>query len=51
MTGLSKGDLHLVGPESLQLILEIELALDEECAKLLRIGTIKGIGFVDLGTQ
>ena len=48
---MSKGDLCLVGPESLWLILEVKLALDEEGAKLLWIGTIEGIRFADLGTR
>ena len=48
---MSKGDLCSVGPESLQLILEIKLTLNEEHAKLLGIGTIEGIGFADLGTR
>ena len=48
---MSKGDLCSVGLESLQPILEVKLALDEEGAKLLWIGTVEGIRFVDLGTQ
>ena len=41
----------MVGPESLWPILEVKLALDEEGVKLLWIGTIEGIRFVDLGTR
>ena len=48
---MSKGDLCLVGPESLWPILEVKLALDEEGAKLLWISTVEGIRFADLGMQ
>ena len=47
--GLSKGDLCSVGPKSFWPILEIELALDEEDAKLVGSGKIKDIRLVNLG--
>ena len=30
------------------MISEVELALEKECAKLFRVGTVKGVGFPDL---
>ena len=39
----------MIVTESRWTALEVEFALNEECVELMRIGTIEGVRFVDLG--
>ena len=41
--GLSEGDFCLVFIEGPRMVLEVQLALDEESAKLFRFSTVEGI--------
>ena len=49
--GLSEGDFHSVFVEGPRTVLKIQLALDEESAKLFRFSTVEGIGFADSGSR
>ena len=45
--GLSEGDFRSVFVEGPRTVLEVQLALDEESAKLFCLSAVEGIGFVD----
>ena len=49
--GLSEGDFHLVFVEGPRTVLEVQLTLDEESAKLFCLSAVEGIGFADLGLR
>ena len=49
--GLSEGDFRSVFVEGPWTVLKIQLALDEESAKLFRFSTVEGIGFADSGSR
>ena len=49
--GLSEGDFCLVFVEGSRMVLEVQLALDEESAKLFCLSAVEGIRFADSGSQ
>ena len=49
--GLSEGDFRSVFVEGPRTVLEVQLALDEESAKLFCLSAVEGIGFADSGSR